>query len=247
MSGQGRPPHEPEATTPYGARAGAKAAATRGAGTAVPRASKTPVSRAAKAAPRAARTATPRAAKSAASRPAARPSARGTGRSSGSRPAAPRVGSSRPGSSARSRTVPPEQRTSNAWVRGAVLASILVMLAVTLLPTARSLIRQRGEIAALQDKVVQQDQNVGVLRTEEARWKDPAYVEQQARERLKFVKVGDRSYTVIDGTKQAGAIPPAAVVAAPVADSNSPWYGRLWQSVQLADQPAAGLAAVPSK
>ena len=131
-------------------------------------------------------------------------------------------------------------------MRGAVLASVLVMLAVTLLPTARSLIRQRGEIAALQDKVVQQDQNVGVLRTEEARWKDPAYVEQQARERLKFVKVGDRSYTVIDDTKQAGAVPLNAV-AAPAADSNSPWYGKLWQSVQLADQPAAGLAPVAPK
>ena len=240
MSGQGRPPHEPDATTLAGARTAAKAAAPRAAKSAAPHGAKSGV-------PRGAKAAAPRGAKSAASRPAARSSARGTGRSTGSRPAVPRAGSSRPGSSARSRTVAPEQRTSNAWVRGAVLASILVMLAVTLLPTARSLIRQRGEIAALQDKIVQQDQNVGVLRTEEARWKDPAYVEQQARERLKFVKVGDRSYTVIDGTKPAAAVPPAAVVAAPAADSNSPWYGKLWQSVQLADQPAAGLAPVPPK
>jgi len=26
-------------------------------------------------------------------------------------------------------------------------------------------------------------------------------------------------------------------VAAPRADASAPWYGRIWQSVQLADQP----------
>jgi len=125
--------------------------------------------------------------------------------------------------------------------------SILVMLAVTLLPTARSLVRQRGQIGALQEKVVAQDQNVGDLRKEQERWNDPAYVEQQARERLKFVKVGDRSYSVIDGTRQAPKVPTGAVVAAPSATSDSPWYGRLWTSVQLADQPAAGMAPVPDR
>ena len=125
------------------------------------------------------------------------------------------------------------------------------MLAVTLLPTARSLIRQRGQIGALQEKVVTQDQNVGDLRKEQERWNDPAYVEQQARQRLKFVKVGDRSYSVIDGTKQAPKVTTGAVVAAPSANSSSPWYGQLWTSVQLADQPAdqpaAGTAPVPDR
>jgi cell division protein FtsB len=159
----------------------------------------------------------------------------------------PRIASSRPGTAARSRTVTPQPRTSNAWVRGAILATIVVMLAVTLLPTARSLIRQRAEIGALQDKVVTQQQSVADLRKEQERWNDPAYVEQQARERLKFVKVGDRSYSVIDGTKQAPKAPTGTLVAAPSADSDSPWYGQVWKSVQLADQPAAGMAPVTDK
>jgi cell division protein FtsB len=170
---------------------------------------------------------------------------RGTGPS---RPSGARSASSRPATASRARTpLPEEERTSSTWVRGTILLSILVVLAVTLAPTARSLLRQRGEIGALQDKVVQQQQSVADLQREQARWADPAYVEQQARERLKFVKVGDRSYSVIDPATEAPKPPDSAVVAAPQADANAPWYGQVWQSMRLADQPTAGMAPVPDK
>jgi cell division protein FtsL len=133
------------------------------------------------------------------------------------------------------------------WVRGAILATILVILAVTLAPTARSLLRQRGEIATYQQKVVEQQQSVADLEREQARWADPAYVEQQARERLKFVKVGDRAYSVIDPSTEAPKPPESATVAAPQADSSAPWYGQVWQSIRLADQPSAGMAPVPDR
>jgi cell division protein FtsB len=132
-------------------------------------------------------------------------------------------------------------RTGPAWLRWAVLGTIMLVLAVTLVPTVGSFLRQRAEIAALQDKVTTQRQTVTALEAEKARWSDPAYVEQQARERLKFVKVGDRSYSVIDPEQAAPTVPAGASVAAPTAHSDAPWYGLLWQSVQLADQPAAGL------
>jgi cell division protein FtsB len=133
------------------------------------------------------------------------------------------------------------------WVRGAILVTILVVLAVTLAPTARSLLRQRSDLSALQGKVVAQQQSVEDLKREQARWADPAYVEQQARERLKFVKVGDRSYSVIDPATELPKPPSTAVVAAPKADVNAPWYGQVWQSVRLADQPSAGMAPVPDR
>ena len=179
------------------------------------------------------------------------PSRPGAGRSRGTgppRPAAGRSPLSRPATASRGRAASPaEEHRSAVWVRGTILLSILVVLAVTLAPTARSLLRQRGEIAALQDKVVQQQQSVADLQREQARWTDPAYVEQQARERLKFVKVGDRSYSVIDPATEAPKPPDSAVVAAPQADANAPWYGQVWQSVRLADQPSAGMAPVPDK
>ena len=130
-------------------------------------------------------------------------------------------------------------------MRGAAILTILVILAVMLVPTFRSLLRQRAEIGALQDKVTQQEASVADLQAEQQRWQDPAYVEQQARERLRLVKPGDRSYTVIDGS--APDEPPGdTTVAAPKADASTPWYGQLWESVQLADQPSAGMVPVPA-
>ena len=62
-----------------------------------------------------------------------------------------------------------------------------------------------------------------------ALWKDPAYIEVQARERLKFVRVGDRAYTVIDPSAGDASAPAAErpVVAAPMANAASPWYGKV--------------------
>lgn len=127
------------------------------------------------------------------------------------------------------------------WTRWAILGGVLVILLVALVPTARSLLRQQGEIAALTERVAAQERTVADLESERARWQDPAYVEQQARQRLKFVKVGDRSYTVIDPDSPARAQVPGASVAAPGVRAGQPWYVELWSSVQIADQPAAGL------
>lgn len=126
-------------------------------------------------------------------------------------------------------------------MRGAILVGIVVMLAVTLVPTLRSVLQQQDEVAALRDTVTQQHVDVADLERQAALWQDPAYIEQQARERLKFVKVGEKSYTVIglpsDESAQADHLP---IVAAPLANESSPWYGKLWQSIQIADRPAAG-------
>lgn len=184
----------------------------------------------------------------------------GTARASGTRPGQSRPGQSRPGASraarpgagkerpalaARPRTpAPAPPSASTAWVRGAILLGIVVMLAVTLVPTLRSLVQQRGDVAAMQDKVDEQRRTVAALEHEAALWKDPAFIEVQARERLKFVRVGDRAYTVIDPGADTPNTPtaPRPVVAAPMANATSPWYGKVWQSIQIADRPTAGVS-----
>jgi len=186
-------------------------------------------------------------------------SARSTSRAGASRSSATRPGQSRPGAARASRpgagkerpalaarprtpqTAPPS--ASTAWVRGAILLGILVMLAVTIVPTLRSLVQQRGDASAMQDKVAAQRDTVAQLEREAALWKDPAYIEVQARERLKFVRVGDRAYTVIDPSTNEASAPAAErpVVAAPMANAASPWYGKVWQSIQIADRPSAGV------
>ena len=49
--------------------------------------------------------------------------------------------------------IPPERRSSRGVMRVVVLASIFVLLAVTLVPTLRSYLRQQGEIDALRGQV----------------------------------------------------------------------------------------------
>jgi cell division protein FtsB len=168
----------------------------------------------------------------------------GQSRPGASRPSRPGAGKERPALAARARTPQPTPPSaSTAWVRGAILLGILVMLAVTIVPTLRSLVQQRGDMTALQDKVDGQRQTVQQLERQAALWKDPAYIEVQARERLKFVRVGDRAYTVIDPSNDDAGAPPAErpVVAAPMANASSPWYGKVWQSIQIADRPTAGV------
>ncbi|GAA1882247.1 FtsB family cell division protein [Lapillicoccus jejuensis] len=175
-----------------------------------------------------------------------------SGRTTTARPSAARTTSPRPGPAARrpaeasrGRTPQPVEPTSSkAWVRGAVLATIVVMLLVTLVPTARSVIRQRSQIAQLHSTIAAQEADVAAQQAELARWQDPAYVEQQARERLKFVKPGEKSYSVIDPADAAPSLPSGASVAAPSSSGTLPWYGALWKSVQLADQPTAGMEPV---
>ena len=91
------------------------------------------------------------------------------------------------------------------------------MLAITLIPALRSTFSQQSEIDGLHDRIAQQRDKVAALEQEQHRWGDPAYVEQQARERLKFVRVGETSYTVIDTPTAA---PASGARARP--DANAP-------------------------
>ena len=58
--------------------------------------------------------------------------------------------------------------------RGAVLLSIVAFLMVLLGSTVAAYVDQRGDIAALQDKVATQQHDVAALQAEQARWRDPA-------------------------------------------------------------------------
>ena len=188
--------------------------------------------------------------RSGASRSGPRPSPKaGSGPRAGSPRAGPAArtgpGKERPALAARPRRRPPEPPSqSTTWVRGAILLGIIVMLAVTLVPTLRSVIEQRNETVALQEKVARQKVTVAELEKEAALWKDPRYVEEQARKRLRFVRVGDRAYSVtgLETTQLEEQNVQDPIVAAPMANESSPWYGKLWQSVQIADRPTAGLS-----
>lgn len=172
------------------------------------------------------------------------PSSRGAARSSGSRPASSRPASTRPTTRQVGRSGTPADprldRTEVAAGRGGqwrwvVIGVVALVLAVLVAPTVRSYLQQRSEIRALSAQVATQRADVAALEAEQQRWRDPDYVEAQARERLKFVRVGETMYTVIDDT--GSGVDPRNGRSG---DATGPWYGYLWESLTAADRPSAG-------
>lgn len=90
---------------------------------------------------------------------------------------------------------------------------------------------QRNEISSLEAQTRAQQQHVAALQHQQDQWQDPAYVEQQARQRLHYVKPGEKAYIVLGRPKPAAA-PVRHAPAAPAV--TGPWYSRLWQTVQIA-------------
>ena len=122
------------------------------------------------------------------------------------------------------------------------------MLAVTLMPTVRSTLSQQSEINALRNDLGQKRATVAAMQQQQRQWNDPAFIEQQARERLKFVRVGETSYTVIDAPAARPRVA-GPKIAAPARASNvsGPWYGQLWQSMVIADAPTKVAVKTPVK
>jgi cell division protein FtsB len=158
-----------------------------------------------------------------------------------------KVPATRPAAAARGRRPSEELHTPRSIKGMGILASVFLVLAITLIPALRSTFSQQGQINALRDRIARQKATVAALQQEQQQWSDPAYVEQQARERLKLVKVGERSFTVIDGAT-APDLTGGAQIAAPARTSaaNIPWYGQLWQSMVIADTPDNAAAGQPS-
>src|SRR4028118_1252294 len=80
--------------------------------------------------------------------------------------------------------------------RFAVLALVLVVLIASYASSLRAWLQQRAELEAARDRITSGEAQVEQLTEQAERWRDPAYVEQQARERLAWVMPGEVGYTV---------------------------------------------------
>jgi hypothetical protein len=107
---------------------------------------------------------------------------------------------------------------------------VVCAIALSLAYPVREYIAQRRQIDQLfaeQHQIVAQ---LSRLKGLQAKISSPAYIEQQAEDKLHLCPPADRCYTVIPGTGKAPASHPAVSRV-----SATPWYQRLWTSVQQAD------------
>ncbi len=127
-----------------------------------------------------------------------------------------------------------------------VLGAVFVLLAVMLVPTIRAFFAQRDSNSTLADRVSRQQATVDALRQEIDRYNDPAYVQQQARARLGYVKPGETSWRVVGGPDgQAGGTVAAGVAIPADPHGQKAYYEKVWSSIILADKatPAPAPAA----
>ena len=114
--------------------------------------------------------------------------------------------------------------------RAAVLAIVLCAIALSLAYPVREYLAQRRQIDLLVAQRAQIAMRYQRLRQEQARLSDPVYIERLARDRLHMCLPGQTCYVVIDPAdrkaKKKGAGAPPEV---------TPWYARIWSSVQAAD------------
>jgi cell division protein FtsB len=106
----------------------------------------------------------------------------------------------------------PEETESRQWLRGirlsgftVMMLAIIVLAVIVLAPGLRTVVEQQQQIAALKESVRQEQLAVNTLEANIDRWKDPAYIEAEARNRLLYVFPGDITYLVIDDHESTAA------------------------------------------
>ncbi|KAF0966316.1 MULTISPECIES: FtsB family cell division protein [unclassified Rhodococcus (in: high G+C Gram-positive bacteria)] len=114
-----------------------------------------------------------------------------------------------------------------------VLVMVVLLLALTLAVPLRNYLTQRGEADRIAAEQVQLEKDLAELRILEERYSDPAYIEAQARGRLRWVKPGDTPFQVqLPGDYKEPEKPEEKD-----AEMAGPWYSDLWKTIS--EPPAA--------
>ncbi len=104
----------------------------------------------------------------------------------------------------------------------------------------KAYLQQRQHIAELKAEIAQSEADIDALEREKARWRDPAYVQSQARARFGYVMPGETSYVVLgaDGKplEAETSLRPRQEV---LAKEPTAWFETAWNSVLLAGNPPA--------
>jgi len=137
----------------------------------------------------------------------------------------------RPGEPGAGPRLPAPER-SRLTTRAAVLAVVLCAVALSLAYPVREYIAQRRQISQLEVQRQAIAAKLGRLERQQHELNSNAYVEQQAESRLHMCLPSQTCYVIINRQKPHGK-----AVAAPAV--STPWYERLWTSVQQADKASS--------
>ncbi|MFG3686275.1 septum formation initiator family protein [Micromonospora sp. NPDC047740] len=155
---------------------------------------------------------------------------RGTdGVRSASRPAAARRTAA--GGTVKRLTAPQPRRFTG---RATVLFAVLIALALAYTYPVRVYLDQQADIERMEASQVDQRKRIEDLTAEAAKWKDPAYIETQARERFFMGRPGETLLVVLSDPEGAARDAGKGAKPGPPKQPDA-WYDTLWSSVQAAN------------
>ena len=118
--------------------------------------------------------------------------------------------------------------------RSLIVVAVLLVAAVLVAPTLRAFLNQQLEISAAREEIATMQAQREDYERRIQLWDDPAYVTQQARERLELVMPGETLYSVTgrpsetDTATETEDTPAAG--ADEVVNTRLPWAEGLWDS-----------------
>ena len=95
------------------------------------------------------------------------------------------------------------QRIKGVTSRFVALSVVFFIIALTIAPPMQRYFSQRAQISAVEAQIGASKDRLLKAEAELARWRDPAYVKSQARDRLHFVLPGERQYIVVGAKSQS--------------------------------------------
>lgn len=112
-----------------------------------------------------------------------------------------------------------------------IMLGLVVLAAFVLVPTIGMYVDQRQRIAALEDAVQLSREEVAELESQRERWRDPAYITTQARERLYYVRPGEVVFLVDNDLPPELAPQEQEPVSDEVEQTRTDWMSQLVRSV----------------
>lgn len=148
---------------------------------------------------------------------------------------APRRAASAAATAARRRAPLPEPVPARQITgRSLIVVAVLLLAAVLVAPTLRAFLNQQLEISAAREEIATMQAQREDYERRIQLWDDPAYVTQQARERLELVMPGETLYSVTGQPPETGtdteAVDTPAADADEVVNTRLPWAEGLWDS-----------------
>ncbi|GGR69893.1 cell division protein FtsB [Nocardioides luteus] len=123
--------------------------------------------------------------------------------------------------------------------RAMMMIVVAAVLVISYASSLRAYLQQRHDINALQTEIAQRKDHIKQLEEQTRRWEDPAYVQQQARERFGFVMPGETAYVALDENGERIQTEPELTDPRKVGSAEKPkaWWDDAWGSVLLAGDP----------